>query len=84
MTKKNILLKLLDNKIIKLSKEQYTPGYFKLDKDLNILYYNKEICFTTDFEKHPTLNLTTLLNHIMQLQKEGFKLEFFDIVLLRR
>ena len=86
MTKKNILLKLLDNKIVKIygtdDLKNYTPSYFKLDKDLNVLYYNKDISLTNNFDKH-SKSLSDILNGFMRLQKEGFKLEFFDILLLK-
>lgn len=84
MNKKNVLLKLLNNKIVKIGgKERYTPAYFKLDKDLKILSYSKEINLSENFERRDDLTLDRLLNHIMQMQKEGFKLDFFDIVLLK-
>jgi hypothetical protein len=87
MNKKNVLLKLLNNKIVKISGigdlKRYTPAYFKLDKDLKILSYNKEINLSENFERRNDLTLDRLLNHIMQMQKEGFKLDFFDILLLK-
>lgn len=87
MNKKNVLLKLLNFKILKISGmgdlKRYEPAYFKLDKDLKIYSYNKSFNLTDNFEIRNDLTLDRLLNHIMQMQKEGFKLDFFDIVLLK-
>ena len=86
MNKRDVLLKLLDFKILKISGmgdlQRYEPAYFKIDKNLKIYSYNKSFNLTDNFEIRNDLTIDKLLNHIKQMQKEGFTLEFFDIVLL--
>lgn len=86
MNKLEILKKLLNKKIIKISKEgnesngerTYYSGYFKLDNELNIYSYACHFSIGKNFDKRNDFTIDSLLEHISKLQAEGFILEFLS------
>lgn len=82
MEKKEIKKELLKGNIVHIykSNSDYEPTDFMIIND-NVCFRNKEISFGTEgkgFDKHPTFTIDTLIDHIENLEKEGFEVSIFE------
>ena len=87
MRKIDILKKLCEGDIVKISKDQfesngertYYTSYFRIDKDLKILSYTEKINFGDEFDIRKDFDIESLLNHTENLINEGFTIEFMTM-----
>ncbi len=74
MNKLDFLKILSERKAIKISKPRFTPCTFRLDENGNVTSFTKAINLSNDFEIRSDMNIDKLLNHLLEMQKENFKI----------
>lgn len=74
MHKLDFLKILSERKSIKISKPRYTSCTFRLDENGNVTSFSKAINLSNNFEIRNDMDIDRLLNHLLEMQKENFKI----------